>query len=152
MGADVPYTLVLGVLFVSPIRSIACMVPLTCDEIHQSTSLVSGMGSLDLNYRWESPNAAPNKDWWRWGRRLPQRHSHHLTQSVRLIIICRLGTCVRSTILACQAHSLRMSLDPQCIAQLHFDFLVSRFGVNLRYTRLSATVQSGYGSAGIPRG
>jgi hypothetical protein len=29
---------------------------------------------------------------------LPQRHSHHLSQSARLIIICRLGTCVRSTI------------------------------------------------------
>jgi hypothetical protein len=50
-----------------------------------------------FNYRGESPNATPNKDWWRWGRRMPQRHSYHLSQSARLIIICRLGTCVRST-------------------------------------------------------
>jgi hypothetical protein len=49
-----------------------------------------------FNYRGESPNATPNKDWWRWGRRLPQRHSHHMSQSARLIMICRLGACVRS--------------------------------------------------------
>jgi hypothetical protein len=34
----------------------------------------------NFNYRWESPNATPNKDWWRWGNKLPQRHSHHLSQ------------------------------------------------------------------------
>jgi hypothetical protein len=52
----------------------------------------------NFNYRGESPNVTPNKDWWRRGRKLPQRHSHHLSQSARLIIICRLGTCVRSRV------------------------------------------------------
>jgi hypothetical protein len=46
--------------------------------------------SGNFNYRGESPNATPNKDWWRWGRRLPQRHSHHLSESARLNIIMQI--------------------------------------------------------------
>jgi hypothetical protein len=40
------------------------------------------------------PNATPNKDWWRWGSNVT---AFICPNNLRLIIICRLGTCARST-------------------------------------------------------
>jgi hypothetical protein len=62
---------------------------------HASTCFVRVAGTCRV--RWSPAPFVFCKDWWRWGRKLPQRHSHHLSQSARLIIICRLGTCVRSS-------------------------------------------------------
>jgi hypothetical protein len=44
-------------------------------------SLILNFLKGNFNYRGESPNATRNNDWWRCGRKLPQRHSHHLSQS-----------------------------------------------------------------------
>jgi hypothetical protein len=58
----------------------------------------------NFNYRGESPNAAPNKDWWHWGSKLPLLTTSQPSSmsSVRIFCasLCRLGTCVRSRLAA----------------------------------------------------